>query len=78
LLYNANNSFGPDQLLFAINPHLAPVEIELYGLALETFRQLADHERFLPDGLPETTRFAWNNGKLKLPPLSVGLWRKAE
>lgn len=78
LLYNANNSFGPDQLLFAANPHFQAVEIEPYGVDPKEFKQLADHEHFLPDGLPDAARFVWNYGKIFLPPLSVGLWRKAE
>ncbi len=78
LLYNANNCFGPDQLLFAINPHPQPVEIEVHGLPAEKFRQIADQERFLAEGHPASAGFAWNGEKLRLPPMSIGLWRRAE
>jgi len=76
LLYNANGSFGTDQLLFAVNPHPVSVEIELGTPAPDNFLQIANQENFLPSGLPEPARFTWKDGKLRLPPLSVGLWRK--
>jgi pullulanase/glycogen debranching enzyme len=75
LLYNANFTYGPDRLFFAINPHFSPVTLETFSLRPGDFRQIADHERFHPEGL-DHARFAWRDGKLELPAMSVGLWRQ--
>ena len=75
LLYNADFSFGPERLFFAVNPHPWPVTLETFELNPRDFRQIADHERFQSEGLFHT-RFRWREGKLELPGLSVGLWRQ--
>lgn len=72
-LYNAEGAFGRNRLLFAINPHLSAAEIPLPDLDPSTMRQIADHERFTPEGLGQP-RFRWQDGRLELPPLSCGLW----
>ncbi|MDQ8202718.1 alpha-amylase family glycosyl hydrolase [Pelagicoccus sp. SDUM812003] len=73
-IYNAKGEWGDAKLLFAINPGLGPVEIELGKWAELAWRQIADHERF-HDAKDET----WANRvdkRLFLPPLSCGLWEK--
>jgi len=78
LLYNANLSLGTDQLFFAANPHQYPVTIETFELQAEDFQQIANHEQLHPEGLTAAAHYAWSAGRLELPPMSVGLWRRAE
>jgi pullulanase/glycogen debranching enzyme len=75
LLYNANFSLGADRLFFAVNPHSWPITMDTADLNPADFRQIADHERFHPEGLFRAN-FRWHNGGLELPGLSVGLWRQ--
>jgi pullulanase/glycogen debranching enzyme len=76
LLYNASLAHGPDQLFFAVNPHPHPITLETGALPAEKFLQLANHDQFRPEGLDEPARYAWRDGRLELPPMSVGLWRQ--
>jgi len=73
LLYNADYSLGDERVLYAINPHHWEVTFETGELNPAAFRQVADHERFWPDGL-ECARFFWKDGRLSLPPMSCGIW----
>lgn len=75
LLYNANRTLGPDQLFFAANPHPHPLTLDTGALPAEQFLQLANHDELRPEGLVESARYVWSGSQLKLPPLSVGLWR---
>jgi len=75
VLFNADRSQGPRRLLFAVNPHHATTHIGLGELRLAGWRQLADHERFDPDGL-ECARLPCVHSRLELPPLSCGLWEE--
>jgi pullulanase/glycogen debranching enzyme len=75
LLYNADFSLGTDRLFFAINPHPWPVTMETFALNPQDFRQIADQDRFHPEGL-FSARFWWKDGQLELPGMSVGLWRQ--
>jgi len=78
MLYNANLTLGADQLFFAANPHPYPATLETYELPAEKFRQIANHEQLCPEGLAASAHFPWANGRLELPPMSVGLWRLVE
>ncbi|HQU08601.1 MAG TPA: alpha-amylase family glycosyl hydrolase [Opitutales bacterium] len=73
LLYNADGALGARQVLFAVNPHSDTVEIALPGIKPQQFKQIADHERFDANGL-EDAWLSWCDDKLRLPPLSCGLW----
>ncbi len=72
VLYNADHSLGPQQILFAINPTIYDVTIPLGGIASGEWRQLADHERFF-------STFHAGGGRrvetdLYVPALGLGLW----
>lgn len=73
VLYNADYSNGDEQLFLAFNPHHYAFEMPLDSLSPNDFVQIADHERFEEGGL-RGPRFYWNEGKLRLPPMSCGLW----
>jgi pullulanase/glycogen debranching enzyme len=72
-LFNADFSRGRKRLLFAVNPHHAPMHIGLGHLQLADWRQLADHERFEPSGL-KCALLPCAHSRLELPPLTCGLW----
>jgi len=73
VLYNADRSYGPLRLLFAVNPTLNDVGISLgEAVASAAWRQLADHERFFGDGSHEPAQPV--EAELFLPALGCGLW----
>ena len=73
VLYNADNSLGPSQLLFAVNPEFEELVLPL-GDWKGAWRQLADHDRFWGfDDVPFRNDL---NGELRLPPLASGLWMR--
>ncbi len=74
VLYNADYSMGSEQLLYAINPELHTVEIEIPEFDLERYRQIADHNRFAAEGL-EVAMHMSQGDQLILPGLSCGLWQ---
>ena len=72
VLYNANHSQGPVQLLFAINPTVHDVVIKIGDVASGEWRQIADHERFF-------ATFHAGGGQrveadLFVPAMGLGLW----
>lgn len=72
-VYNADNSHGSAQLLFAVNPTLDEVTIPLDGdTALRPWRQLANHERFYVPGGPGATEPV--EPELFVPALGCALW----
>jgi pullulanase/glycogen debranching enzyme len=74
ILYNADHAEGDRQILFAINPHEAPVEWFLDNVSADTFVQIADAERLCLDGLnPPLTSWS-QEGMLTLPSLSCAIW----
>lgn len=74
VLYNADLSQGPTQLLFAINPMLHDLEVPWDAeVAAQNWTRVADHERFARPDLP-----SWSAplaARLWLPALGCGLWR---
>ncbi len=72
-LFNADHRNGDGRLLFAVNPHLHRVSIDLPDLPVAGFTQVADAERFVERGL-RSALFSWCNGSLTLPPMQCGLW----
>jgi pullulanase len=73
LLYNADRTQGPEHLLFAINPMQRDVTLALDAeTAGRSWRQIADHERFYPDGMHGMLQPV--EPELFLPALSCGLW----
>ena len=68
--------YRADQLFFAADPHPRPLILETSALAAEKFVQLANHDQFRPEGLDESACYVWRDGRLELPPMSVGLWRR--
>ena len=77
VLYNADGSRGPLQLLFAVNPHFEYVVIPPDGLASRKLRQVADHERFQLEGI-DLAKFPIDSLGIHLPPISCGLWMVEE
>jgi pullulanase/glycogen debranching enzyme len=72
VLYNADRSLGPMQLLFAINPTMDDTVIPLGGAVPQAARwkQLADHERFFSGhGARQPVE-----AELFVPALGCGLW----
>ena len=72
VLYNADHSQGPQQILFAINPTIYDVTIPVGDIASGEWRQLADQERFF-------STFHAGGGRavesdLYVPALGLGLW----
>jgi pullulanase len=74
VIYNADLTSGAVRLLFAINPTLAEVSFALPAeVAALPWRQLADHERFLPLDRPDGAAQPVE-AQLALPALACGLW----
>lgn len=72
-LYNAAETHGDHQLLFAINPMNYSCKIKVQGIDLgRNWKQLADSERFNSGGL--TSALIKLAPKLELPPVSCALW----
>ena len=75
VLYNADLSQGPRQLLFAINNTLSDVTIKLApGIAGAEWRQLADHERFYREVNRDAVLLQPVEEELFVPALGCGLW----
>ncbi len=72
VIFNADLSQGPKRLLFVINPTLGDVAIPLGDWAAPAWRQLADHERFLPPDRPAGAQRV--TADLFVPALGCGLW----
>ena len=74
-LYNADFSLTHtnQQLLFAINPHKDPISFHIPDVDLTQFTQIADIERFSPQGLP-SSNIPLNSTSFTLPGLSCALW----
>ena len=71
-VYNASGDWGERRLLFAANPTLEDVELELGEWSDQDWKQIADHERFLDSKCKQ-----WANTpdkRLFLPRLAAGLW----
>ncbi len=75
VLFNADQSLGRRRLLFAVNPHHTTMHIDLQGLPLWSWKQLADHERFEASGLA-CALLPCAHSRLELPPLTCGLWEE--
>ncbi|CAM2992236.1 alpha-amylase family glycosyl hydrolase [Rariglobus hedericola] len=74
VIYNADLSQGPTQLLFTINNTLNDVTIHLgENVPLSGWRQLADHERFFR-GIHRDTLVQAVTSELFVPALGCGLW----
>jgi len=71
--FNHDGSREVPRLLFGINPHFGYASIDCPLLERHRFVQIADHERFDPDGL-DSARISLRDGAVHLPPLSCGLW----
>lgn len=72
VIYNADLSQGPERLLFAVNPGLSDVHVDIGDWAAPAWRQLADQERFLREGRPAGSRRV--HPRLFVPALACGLW----
>jgi pullulanase/glycogen debranching enzyme len=80
VIYNADQSQGPERLLFAINPTMGDVTIPVgdavAGVVAGAWEQLADHERFFSaDGHGATEPV---EADLFVPALGCGLWLSDE
>ena len=73
VLYNADHSQGPHQMLFAINPTIYDVTIPIGDeIASDDWRQIADQERFFSTFHSGGGRRV--EGNLYVPALGLGLW----
>jgi pullulanase/glycogen debranching enzyme len=72
VVYNADLSQGPRRLLLALNPTLGDVNVPLGEWAALDWRQIADHERFVPRGRAAGTQRV--TPELFVPALGCGLW----
>ena len=77
LLFNADHSAGPRQLLFAVNPHLDHASIPCDASALGNWLELADHHRFDMRGI-STHRMDIGAQRLKLGHLDCALWVRTD
>jgi pullulanase/glycogen debranching enzyme len=73
MLVNADQSIGPDRLLFAVNPLVQDVAIPVGAAVagLGAWVLLADHDRFYPRALPGGLP---SDGAVGLPGLGCSLW----
>jgi pullulanase len=73
VVVNADQSKGSERLLFAVNPALGDAVVPLGDVAgWGTWRQIADHERFIgPSGRGVAQPVTAN---LEIPALGCGLW----
>lgn len=77
VLFNADHSQGPNQLLFAVNPTPHDVEVPVDEEVLAAkWTRVADHEQFLHATRPVPP--APLTAPLWLPALGCGLWRRSE
>lgn len=72
VIFNADLSQGSRRLLFAVNPTMGDVSIPVGEWAALPWRQLADHERFLPVGRPAGAQRV--TPQLFVPAMACGLW----
>jgi pullulanase len=73
VLFNADQSRGARQMLFAVNPHPHDVDLPVDGLRADGWQELADRERFDFRGL-DRGRLAAAERRLHLGPIDCGLW----
>ncbi|NBB80930.1 MAG: glycoside hydrolase family 1 [Verrucomicrobia bacterium] len=73
VLFNADGSVGAPQLVYAINPHLEYADIACAAVRPRELLQVADQERFRPEGLGAAL-IPVDATHIYLPPLSCGLW----
>lgn len=73
MVFNADCSKEAPRLVYGINPHFEYANIECPAIGEGDWRQVADAERFAPEGL-EHTCIPVNGKTISLPPLSCGLW----
>lgn len=73
VVYNADNSVGQCQLLFAVNPEFEELVAPLQHWK-GSWRQLADHDRFW--GFDDVSFRCDLESELRLPPLASGLWMR--
>lgn len=73
ILFNADCTLGPRQVLLAINPHNEPLGIPLYDVDGMHWKCLADAENFNYQGLFDH-RMDGHKHRLNLGNLDVGLW----
>lgn len=74
MLYNADHSCGPKQILFVINPHHTSVEFQLEARLLDGFVQIADTERICLQGLEAPLTSCLPDGHMRLTASSCAIW----
>lgn len=73
VVFNADRSIDAPKLVYAINPHLEYAAIECAEVQPKSLLQIADQERFRPEGLG-AAQIPLDATRIYLPPLSCGLW----
>jgi pullulanase len=72
LVYNADGSEGPEQLMFAVNPLTEDVVVPIGTMAAHNWRLVADHECFYLQQAPPPDAVAGPD--LFIPALGCALW----
>jgi pullulanase/glycogen debranching enzyme len=73
LLFNADQSQGPRQILFAINPHSEAVMFKVDGLPIDRWREIADRDLLDLDGMA-SDRFSGRDQRIEMGPVDCGVW----
>ena len=73
LVFNADHSQGPRQILFVINPHFESVSIELEGIAEEGWMEIADRDHFNLKGIMNS-RLDSSASRVEIGPVDCGVW----
>jgi pullulanase/glycogen debranching enzyme len=71
VIYNADGSQGPERILLALNPHMAPATIALGKFADWKWRPIADQESFYGAGQGHSMSISVD---LCIPKLGCSLW----
>ena len=74
VLVNADGTLGHGRIFFAVNPSPVAVALDVAGLALDRFTQIADTETFDEKGLAGAQRLPVAGDSVEIPPLSCALW----
>jgi len=73
LLFNADQSQGPRQILFAVNPHSEAVMFQVDGLPIDRWREIADRDLLDLDGIAGD-RFSDRDQRIEMGPMDCGVW----
>ena len=73
LLFNADQSQGPRQILFAINPHSEGVTLPVEGVPIGRWREIADRDTIDLNGIT-LGRFSDRDQRIEIGAVDCGVW----